>query len=79
MVWKTALDPILNPDSVAIIGASDREGNFGCMFAEGLMEMGFPRIYPVHPRGGQMLGLRVYPGVKQIPGRGRSGDSDYAT
>jgi acyl-CoA synthetase (NDP forming) len=64
----TELDSIFKPKSVGIIGASSREGSFGRLFLEGLIRMGFPKIYPVHPRDKEMLGLQAYPGIKEIPG-----------
>jgi len=29
--------------------------------------MGYQGIYPVHPREKELLGLRAYPGIKEIP------------
>ena len=29
--------------------------------------MGYPAIYPVHPREKELLGLKAYPGIKEIP------------
>jgi acyl-CoA synthetase (NDP forming) len=46
----TQLDYIFNPRSTAIIGASDREGNFGRLFLEGVCRMGYKEIFPIHPR-----------------------------
>lgn len=60
------LDRIFQPRSVAIIGASNREGSFGRTFVEGFIRMGFERIYPVHPREKEILGLVAYPSVKGI-------------
>lgn len=64
---KTQLDAFFYPKSVAIIGASNREGSFGRLFLQGFIKMGFKKIYPVHPREKEMLGLRAYPSVKDIP------------
>lgn len=60
------LDRIFNPRSVAIVGASNREGSFGRTFVEGFIRMGFERIYPVHPHEKEILGLEAYPNVKEI-------------
>lgn len=58
---------IFYPRAVAVVGASPREGSFGGLYVEGLIQMGFPRIYPVNPRGGEMFGLKVYPSLSDIP------------
>ncbi len=61
------LEQILHPRSVAIVGASGREGSFGRMFLEGLIRIGFREIYPVHPRETELLGLKAYRSIKDIP------------
>jgi len=61
------LEQIFHPRSVSIIGASSREGSFGRMFLEGLIRIGFREIYPVHPREIELLGLKAYQGIKDIP------------
>jgi acyl-CoA synthetase (NDP forming) len=63
----TQLDSIFYPRSVAIIGASNREGSFGRLFLEGFIRMGFPDIYPVHPREKELLNLPAYISVSEIP------------
>lgn len=61
------LDLIFHPKSISIIGASSREGSFGRMFLEGIIRMGFEKIYPVHPRDKELLGLKAYQSIKEIP------------
>ncbi len=61
------LEQIFHPRSVAIVGASGREGSFGRMFLEGLIRIGFREIYPVHPRETELLGLKAYQSIKDIP------------
>lgn len=61
------IDHLFHPRSVAIVGASSKEKSFGRMFLEGLMRMGFERIYPVHPRDTEILGLKAFQNVKAIP------------
>jgi acyl-CoA synthetase (NDP forming) len=61
------LDSIFHPRSVAIIGASSREGSFGNLFLQGFIRMGFENIYPVHPRERELLGLKAYKSVKDVP------------
>ncbi len=63
------LDRIFHPRSVAIIGASNREGSFGNTFVSGLIQMGFEGIFPVNPREAEILGIKAYPSIKDIPVR----------
>jgi acyl-CoA synthetase (NDP forming) len=62
------LRPIFYPQSVALIGISTAHTNVGYMFLHSLLDAGFPTIYPVNPRGGEMLGIKVSPSVEDIPG-----------
>lgn len=61
------IDRIFHPQAISIIGSSGREGSFGRLFLEGMIRMGYPAIYPVHPREKELLGLKAYPGIKEIP------------
>ena len=61
------IERIFHPRAISIIGSSGREGSFGRLFLEGIIRMGYPAIYPVHPREKELLGLRTYPGIKEIP------------
>jgi acetyltransferase len=57
------LDPILRPRSVAIIGASPDSTKRGNQAIRALLESGYAgRIIPVHPLGGDLLGLPVLRG-----------------
>jgi acyl-CoA synthetase (NDP forming) len=61
------LERIFHPRSLSIIGASSKGGSFGRMFLEGLIQIGFREIYPVHPRETELLGLKAYQSIKDIP------------
>jgi acetate---CoA ligase (ADP-forming) subunit alpha len=61
------LERIFHPKSVTIVGASSREGSFGRLFLSGFLNMGFKEIFPVHPREKELLGLKAYASVKEIP------------
>lgn len=64
----TYLDKIFNPKSVAVIGASDEEGSVGYALMRNFLDFGFEgRIYPVNIRKTEILGLKAYPSVEQIP------------
>jgi acyl-CoA synthetase (NDP forming) len=60
---------IFNPASVAVAGVS-KTYNFGQAFLECLLESGYKgKIYPLNLRhkGDEILGLKVYAGVGDIP------------
>ncbi len=63
------LEPLFYPKAVAVVGASTSEAKFGGRFLKSLIEFGYRgRIYPVNPKGSEMLGLQMYPNVRDIPG-----------
>ncbi len=61
---------MLRPKSIAIVGASDREGwaNWSKVIYENLRAtgVGLP-IYPVNPRYAAMWGARCYPAIDKLP------------
>ena len=61
------LERIFHPRAVSIIGSSSRAGSFGRLFLEGFSRMGYKEIYPVHPTEKELLGLKAYPSIKEIP------------
>ncbi len=61
------LDPVFNPRSIALVGVSSTATNVAYMFLHSLVAAGFPKIYPVNPKGGEMAGLKVYPSIMAIP------------
>ncbi|MGQ9674441.1 MAG: acetate--CoA ligase family protein [Chloroflexota bacterium] len=61
------LRQILNPRSVAVVGASSSPTKFGYFFTQCFVEMGFTRLYPINPRETEVLGLRAYPTVRDVP------------
>ena len=62
------LEPSFNPRSVAVIGASRREGTIGNQVTKNLIEGKFEGpIYPVNPGAGEILGLKAYPSIEDVP------------
>ena len=62
------LDPLLRPRSIAVVGASSREGAVGRQTLENLMAGGFPgAIYPVNPGRSQVLGLPCFSTFSALP------------
>jgi acetyltransferase len=62
------LDKIFNPQSVAIIGASDTEGSVGRAIVENFMRPGYKgKVYYVNIRKSEILGVQAYPAVRDVP------------
>lgn len=62
------LSCFLKPESVAVIGASERPGSWGSFIMKGLFSWGYKgRIFPVNPKGGMVYGLPAYRNVRDIP------------
>ena len=64
------LDPIFRPKSVAVIGASRTSGKVGNILMKNVIESGFKgAIYPINPNADEVMGLRCYPSVLEVPGK----------
>lgn len=59
---------ILEPESVAVVGASTDDTKRGSQIVETLQEKGYRGdVYPVNPNYGTIRGLDAYPAVSAIP------------
>lgn len=66
--FRARLDRMFSPQSVAIIGAGAVPEKVGHAILDSVVTGGFQgRIYPVHPRHKEILGLKVYPDVDDLP------------
>lgn len=64
----SALDAILKPKSIAVVGASATPGKIGYTVVNNLIKDGYQgKIFPVNPTATEILGLKVYPTVNDIP------------
>ncbi len=64
-----AMNRIMRPDSVAVIGASSEDGKIGNSVMKNLINGGYKgQIYPINPKADEILGYKAYPSVKDIPG-----------
>lgn len=63
------LDPIFNPDSIALVGASNRPDKWGSFLLGHLMGGGYghENIFPVNPHEKQIHGLKAYPSLAELP------------
>jgi acetyl coenzyme A synthetase (ADP forming)-like protein len=63
-----AVRTIVAPRSIAVIGASRREGSIGGAVLRNLVKAGYTgRLFPVNPRAATLEGLPCYPSVSAIP------------
>jgi acetyl coenzyme A synthetase (ADP forming)-like protein len=66
----TAMNRIMKPDAVAVIGASAEDGKIGNSVMKNLINGGYQgTIYPIHPKAGEIMGLQAYKSVKDVPGK----------
>jgi len=62
------LDAFFRPQSVAVVGASRDPEKLGYAVLANLREGGYlGRLYPVNPKADEILGLKTYPSVVDIP------------
>ena len=60
---------IMQPRSVAVIGASAEDGKIGNSVMKNLINGGYKgNIYPIHPKAEEILGYKAYKSVKDVPG-----------
>ncbi len=63
------LDGLFRPKSVAVVGASTTPGKIGYTVVQNLIESGYEgEIYPINPGAQELLGLKVYGSILDIPG-----------
>ena len=68
MESKEALNKILHPSSIAVIGASKDPFKWGNMLLSAIVTGGYGgRLYPINPKEKEILGLKVYPKVTEAP------------
>ncbi len=64
---QKGIDILFNPRSIAVVGASSTKGKLGNDVMRNLIDSGFQgRIYPINPKGGEILGKQVYRSVRDI-------------
>jgi predicted CoA-binding protein len=66
IVVRSTYDEFLSGEPVAVIGASDRRGNFGAAIYRALREKSYD-VYPVNPNADTVAGDRCYGTIDDIP------------
>ncbi len=63
-----SLQPIFSPKTVAVIGATEKQGSVGRTVIWNLISSPFGgTVYPVNPKRENILGIRAYPNIKDLP------------
>ncbi|MFS0574026.1 acetate--CoA ligase family protein [Sporosarcina sp. 179-K 3D1 HS] len=64
----TNVDKMLNPKSIAVIGASQDEKKNGGRLFRYLVENKYPgELYPINPKASEIKGYKAYPDLKDVP------------
>ena len=62
-----AMERIMNPRAVAVIGASAEDGKIGNSVMKNLINGGYQgAIFPIHPKADEILGRKAYPSVLNV-------------
>lgn len=62
------LDRIFKAESIAVVGASANPEKTGHIIMKNIIDGGFKgRIYPINPKSSEILGLRCYTSIVEIP------------
>jgi len=65
---NTGVSRLFRARSVAVVGASSNPEKLGHVILANILGGGYEGdVYPVNPKADEILGLRVYPSVSQIP------------
>src|SRR5207247_2154686 len=63
------MNRIMKPEAVAVIGASGETGKIGNSVMKNLINGGYKgAIYPINPSADEIMGLKAYKSVKDVPG-----------
>jgi acyl-CoA synthetase (NDP forming) len=56
------------PESMAVIGASATPGKAGYIVMRNILDNGYEgKVYPVNPKGGEIMGIPAYPSIDDLP------------
>jgi acyl-CoA synthetase (NDP forming) len=67
-VLRESLRTVLNPKSVAVIGASENENKIGGRPILYLSRHGFKgKVYPINPKRAEIQGFKAYPSLSDLP------------
>lgn len=62
------LDPIFKPNSIVIVGASNKPGKVGYELVKNIIDHNFSGyLYLVNPKGGEVLGIKMFKDIRDVP------------
>ncbi len=61
------LNAMLDPKTVALVGAREKEGSIGRALLDNLVRSGKQKVFPVNPGTGELLGRPCYPTIDSVP------------
>src|SRR5260370_30965828 len=65
---RSAFESFFTPASVAVIGATEREGSVGRTILENLVHSSYRgQVFAVNPKRPELLGTKCYPSVAALP------------
>jgi acetyltransferase len=73
-VWRTPyrypLDVFFHPQTIAVIGATERPGSVGRTLLSNLIATPFGgTVFPINPKRPSVLGIKAYPTIHDVPDR----------
>ncbi|HIH33294.1 MAG TPA: CoA-binding protein, partial [Candidatus Diapherotrites archaeon] len=61
-----ALEPFFTPKSIAIIGASAKEGKIGNVIFSNFVRSFRGKLYPINTHESEIFGIKYYKSVKEV-------------
>ena len=67
-LMRSALEAFFAPATVAVVGATEREGSVGRTILENLVQGCYSgQVFAVNPKHSEMLGIKCYPSMAALP------------
>jgi acyl-CoA synthetase (NDP forming) len=61
------MQKFVEPESVAIVGATRHSGEFSMNIMEHIISYGYAgKLYPVNPNAGEILGIKAYADISTL-------------
>jgi acetyltransferase len=65
---RQPLDAIFRPETVAVVGATDKAGSVGRTVMRNLVSNPFGgTVFPLNPNRSNVLGIKAYPSISEVP------------
>lgn len=62
------MEKIFNPETIAVVGATNRKGHVGYSILENLLSSGYEgTVYPVNPKRKSVQSVKTYPSILKVP------------